>query len=50
MVSLDELKNMPIVPVLSVVGGVVVLIWPEVLSYAIGIYLIVTGGLELAKK
>ncbi len=36
-------------PIMSIVAGVCVLIFPALLNYVVGIYLILTGILALAK-
>jgi uncharacterized membrane protein HdeD (DUF308 family) len=37
-------------PVISIVAGILVLMFPHLLNYVVGIYLIVTGVLALAKR
>jgi uncharacterized membrane protein HdeD (DUF308 family) len=33
--------------ILSIIAGIVVLIWPKILAYIIGIYLIVVGAVAV---
>lgn len=37
-------------PVVSIVAGVLVLLFPDLLRYVVGIYLIVTGVLALSNR
>jgi uncharacterized membrane protein HdeD (DUF308 family) len=36
-------------PIVSIIAGICVLIFPHLLNYVVGIYLILTGVLALAK-
>jgi len=36
-----------IVGIITVVAGVIVLIWPRIIAYIIGIYLIIVGALAV---
>ena len=38
-----------ITPIMSIIAGVCVLIFPQLLNYVVGIYLVVTGILALMK-
>ena len=40
-------KNKQLLPVLSIIAGVVVLAVPRILGWVIGLYLIIWGVLEL---
>lgn len=42
--------NLPVTPVLSIAGGVLILLFPNLLSIVVAVYLIVTGAMELAKS
>ncbi len=44
------MKNVPVTSVLSIVFGVIILLVPQILSYAIGIYLILVGALSFTKE
>lgn len=44
-----KIGNLPAQPLLMVAAGVVILIWPEILAYALAAYLLVAGGLDLWK-
>jgi uncharacterized membrane protein HdeD (DUF308 family) len=37
-------------PVLSVIAGIIVLVYPQILNYVVGIYLILMGLLSLLNK
>lgn len=37
----------PVISVLTLIAGVVVLIWPKIINYAIGIYLVLVGLLGI---
>lgn len=37
-------------PAISIIAGVIILVWPAILNYVIAIYLIVVGILELVNK
>jgi len=34
-------------PVLAVISGILILVWPKILNYVVGIYLILFGLLNL---
>ncbi len=36
-----------IIGILTVAAGVIVLVWPKVLAYIVGIYLIIVGLIEI---
>ncbi|HVY01293.1 MAG TPA: DUF3096 domain-containing protein [Candidatus Nanoarchaeia archaeon] len=36
--------------ILSVIAGILVLVFPSFLAWAVGLYLLITGGLELLGK
>lgn len=42
--------SLRITPVVSIVAGICVLIFPALLNYVVGIYLILTGVLTLTNK
>ena len=44
------MKNVPVSSVLSIVFGVIILLVPQILSYALGIYLILVGALAITKE
>ncbi|MCI4664231.1 MAG: DUF3096 domain-containing protein [Neomegalonema sp.] len=44
------MKKVPLTPALSIVVGVLIIIWPAIIAYVIGAYLIFTGALELSGK
>ncbi len=44
------MKFQQLTPALSIVVGVVILIWPSVLAYAVALYFIVSGALELSRR
>ena len=39
----------PLVPVISIIAGILILIMPRVLNYVVALYLIVIGVLELVR-
>lgn len=44
------MKSVPLTPAISILVGVIILLWPDILAIVIAIYLIATGGIEIAKK
>ena len=44
------MKTLPLTPILSVIVGVVILLFPSILNYAVALYFIATGVLELSNK
>jgi len=42
-------KIFDITGILSIIAGIVILIWPNILSFAVGIYLIIIGILSFWK-
>lgn len=41
--------TVPLVPIISIVAGILILIAPRVLNYVVAIYLIVIGVVELVR-
>ncbi len=41
---------LPVEPIAAIIAGVVVLIYPKILNYVVGAYLIVTGGAGLLRQ
>jgi hypothetical protein len=39
--------HIALVPLISLVAGILILIWPRILNYIVGIYLIVIGIIGL---
>jgi len=39
-----------IVGILTVAAGIIVLVWPKVLAYIVGIYLIIVGLIEIVNR
>ncbi len=39
-----------LMPILSIILGIVVIAWPAIIAYALGIYLIIMGILKLVKE
>ena len=39
----------PLVPVISIIAGILILIMPRVLNYVVALYLIVIGVLDLVR-
>ena len=37
-------------PVVSIIAGIIVLIYPKILNYVVAVYLILMGALELFNK
>jgi uncharacterized membrane protein HdeD (DUF308 family) len=39
-----------LIPILSIIIGIIVIAWPQIIGIAVGIYLLVTGILKLLGK
>ena len=37
------IEVIPIISVITLIAGIIVLVWPKVINYAIGIWLVLTG-------
>ena len=37
-------------PIVAIIAGIIVLIYPKILNYVVGIYLVLTGILSLVAK
>ncbi len=41
--------NEYLMPILSIIVGILVIAWPPILAWAVGLYLVITGILKLVK-
>jgi hypothetical protein len=45
-----EMKNASPIAILSIIAGIIIFLVPNILSYVLALYLIVSGALMLTKK
>ena len=43
-------KNKKIIPILSIIAGIIIVAVPAILGWVVGLYLIITGGMDLFSK
>lgn len=43
-------KEADLTAILSIIAGFIILIWPNILGIAVGLFLLITGILDLARK
>jgi hypothetical protein len=41
------MENLPIQPIIAIIAGILILLWPGLLSFVVALYLIVVGILGL---
>ncbi len=44
------MKNVPIAGLVAIIFGILVLLFPHITYILVGLYLLVTGGLMIAKR
>jgi uncharacterized membrane protein HdeD (DUF308 family) len=47
--SLEVSMVVPLVPVISIIAGILILVFPRLLNYVVALYLIIVGVAELVR-
>ena len=49
-ININMAKNTKLIPILSIIVGILVVAVPAILAWAVGLYLVITGILDLTNK
>jgi uncharacterized membrane protein HdeD (DUF308 family) len=49
LTSLEVSMVVPLVPVISIIAGILILVFPRLLNYVVALYLIIVGVAELVR-
>lgn len=43
------MKNVPLSAIISIIAGIIILLVPQIINYAVGLYLIIMGVMQWQK-